>query len=238
MNQDSHDEIIIFAILIIPVTWFALLITPYLDKGLFEMMNQLNSILEHPFSITWSQNSLRSISIILIAYGLGVGIYFSSRKNHRRNIEYGSAKWGNAHQVTKKYQHSHFQENKILSQNIRIGLDGKKHRRNLNSLIVGGSGAGKTRFFALPNLMQCNTSFVCLDPKGEILRTVGHLLEKQGYVIKIIDLINMELSHCYNPFVYIHNDNDVLKLINNLIRNTTPKGSTNNDPFWESVTCS
>lgn len=114
-----------------------------------------------------------------------------------------------------------------------IRLDGKKHRRNLNSLIIGGSGAGKTRFYGKPNIMQCNTSFVVLDPKGEILRDTGYLLEKEGYVIKVVDLINMSKSHCYNPFHYIQDDKDVLKLITNLIRNTTPKGSQTNDPFWE-----
>ena len=123
--------------------------------------------------------------------------------------------------------------NKILSQNVRIGLDGRRHRRNLNTLVIGGSGAGKTRFFGKPNLMQCNTSFVILDPKGEQLRDVGNLLEKEGYVIKVVDLINMNRSHCYNPFRYIKDDKDVLKLITNLIRNTTPKGSQTNDPFWE-----
>ena len=126
-----------------------------------------------------------------------------------------------------------FTSNKILSQNVRIGLDGKKHRRNLNTIIIGGSGAGKTRFYGKPNIMQCNTSFVVLDPKGEILRDVGHLLEREGYVIKVIDLINMSKSHCYNPFEYIQDDKDVLKLITNLIRNTTPKGSQSTDPFWE-----
>lgn len=154
-------------------------------------------------------------------------------KNYRRKEEYGSAKWASTFQVNKKYANKKFLENKLFSRNFRLGLDGKKHRRNLNSLIIGGSGAGKTRFYGKPNIMQCNTSFVVLDPKGEILRDTGYLLEKEGYVIKVVDLINMAKSHCYNPFHYIQDDKDVLKLITNLIRNTTPKGSQTNDPFWE-----
>ena len=178
-------------------------------------------------------NLLLNLQLFLLIYLLGVGIYLSSLRNYRKKEEYGSAKWGNTKQVNKKYADPKYFENKLLSQNVRIGLDGKKHRRNLNTIIIGGSGAGKTRFYGKPNIMQCNTSFVTLDPKGEILRDTGYLLEKEGYVIKVMDLINMNKSHCYNPFEYIHDDKDVLKLITNLIRNTTPKGSQTNDPFWE-----
>ena len=116
---------------------------------------------------------------------------------------------------------------------MKIGLDGRKHRRNLNVLVVGGSGAGKTRFYAKPNILQANTSFVALDPKGELLRDTGKLLESKGYEIRVLDLINPGLSHCYNPFAYLRDEKDVLKLVTNLIRNTTPKGASNNDPFWE-----
>ena len=135
--------------------------------------------------------------------------------------------------VCKKNANKNYFENKILSQNVRMGLDGKKLRRNLNTIVIGGSGAGKTRIYAKPNILQCNTSYVVLDPKGEIIRSVGHLLEAKGYVIKVIDLIEMSKSLGYNPFHYIQNDKDILKLITNLIRNTNPKGSNTNDPFWE-----
>ena len=196
-------------------------------------MDDISNAFDNPFSITWCSDSLRTVAIFLLIYLLGVGIYLSSLRNYRKKEEYGSAKWGNTKQVNKKYADPKYFENKLLSQNVRIGLDGKKHRRNLNTIIIGGSGAGKTRFYGKPNIMQCNTSFVTLDPKGEILRDTGYLLEKEGYVIKVMDLINMNKSHCYNPFEYIHDDKDVLKLITNLIRNTTPKGSQTNDPFWE-----
>lgn len=234
MKKDNHiEEIIFLGILIIPVIWIALLIAPFIHKGLFNAMDDISNAFDNPFSITWCSDSLRTVAIFLLIYLLGVGIYLSSLRNYRKKEEYGSAKWGNTKQVNKKYADPKYFENKLLSQNVRIGLDGKKHRRNLNTIIIGGSGAGKTRFYGKPNIMQCNTSFVTLDPKGEILRDTGYLLEKEGYVIKVMDLINMNKSHCYNPFEYIHDDKDVLKLITNLIRNTTPKGSQTNDPFWE-----
>lgn len=171
--------------------------------------------------------------IFILIYAIGVMVYLSTMKNYRRTVEYGSAKWANALNINRKYANKNYLENKLLSQNVRIGLNGKIHRRNLNTIVIGGSGAGKTRFYCKPNIMQCNTSFVVLDPKGEILRSEGYMLEKEGYVIKVIDLIDMPKSHGYNPFHYIQSDKDILKLITNLIRNTTPKGSQSMDPFWE-----
>lgn len=233
MRNDNKDVLIILGIFTIPVVWLALLIAPYINNGLIEALPYLTKAINEPFHITLYKNTLKTIFIFLLIYGIGVGIYFSTLRNYRRQEEYGSAKWGSASKINKKYADKTYSENKILSQNVRIGLDGKKHRRNLNTLVIGGSGAGKTRFYAKPNILQCNTSFVCLDPKGELLRDTGNLLEKEGYVIRVIDLIDMSKSHGYNPFAYIQDDKDVLKLITNLIRNTTPKGAQSNDPFWE-----
>ncbi len=233
MRNDNKDVLIILGIFTIPVVWLALLIAPYINNGLIEALPYLTKAINDPFHITLCKNTLKTIFIFLLIYGIGIGIYFSTLRNYRRQEEYGSAKWGSASKVNKKYADKTYSENKILSQNVRIGLDGKKHRRNLNTLVIGGSGAGKTRFYGKPNIMQCNTSFVILDPKGEILRDTGNLLEKEGYVIRVIDLIDMSKSHGYNPFAYIQDDKDVLKLITNLIRNTTPKGAQSNDPFWE-----
>ena len=233
MRNDNKDVLIILGIFTIPVVWLALLIAPYINNGLIEALPYLTKAINEPFHITLCKNTLKTIFIFLLIYGIGIGIYFSTLRNYRRQEEYGSAKWGSASKVNKKYADKTYSENKILSQNVRIGLDGKKHRRNLNTLVIGGSGAGKTRFYAKPNILQCNTSFVCLDPKGELLRDTGNLLEKDGYVIRVIDLIDMSKSHGYNPFAYIQDDKDVLKLITNLIRNTTPKGAQSNDPFWE-----
>ena len=233
MRDAKKDEYVFLGLLLIPTIWVALLIAPYMDKGLINAIPYLNVALNHPFQIQWTDSTLKTIGIFLIIYVLGVGIYLSSSKNYRRTEEYGSAKWANPNTVCKKYANKDYFANKVFSQNVRMGLDGKKHRRNLNTVVIGGSGAGKTRFYAKPNIMQCNTSFVVLDPKGEIIRSVGHLLEENGYVIKVIDLIDMSKSLGYNPFHYIQSDKDVLKLITNLIRNTTPKGSSTNDPFWE-----
>ena len=219
--------------MLIPAIWIALLIAPYMDEGLIYAIPYLSEALNHPFAIQWTDSTLKTIGIFLVIYVLGVGMYLSSAKNYRRTEEYGSAKWANPITVCKKYANKDYFSNKVFSQNVRMGLDGKKHRRNLNTVVIGGSGAGKTRFYAKPNIMQCNTSFAVLDPKGEIIRSVGHLLEENGYVIKVIDLIDMSKSLGYNPFHYIQSDKDVLKLITNLIRNTTPKGSSTNDPFWE-----
>lgn len=230
----KQEEYILIGIALIPIIWLSLLIAPYLtEQGLLNVIVHANDIFDKPFSIVWTDKSLSCICVALLIYLFCIALVVSNRKNYRRNEEHGSAKWGDVSKVNKKYIATPINENKILTQNVGIGLDGRVHRRNVNVLVVGGSGAGKTRFYAKPNIMQCNTSYVILDPKGENLRSTGKLLEQQGYVIKVIDLINMYKSHCYNPFEYIQNDNDILKLITNLIRNTTPKGSQTMDPFWE-----
>ena len=220
---------------IIPVVWLALLTAPYVSGSIVEIIGNLSVAIENPFSITVCGDSVRTVLIFLLAYGMGIGVYFSTRRNYRKGEEHGSAKWGNAGTLNKKYRDKDASENKLLTQSVRIGLDGKKHRRNLNILVVGGSGAGKTRFFCKPNVMQCNTSMVILDPKGEIVRDTGGLLEKKGYEVRVLDLINMHKSHCYNPFVYLRNGNDVQRLVTNLFKATTPKGSQSQDPFWDTA---
>ena len=176
--------------------------------------------------------------VCTLLYAAGIGIFYSSQKNYRRGEEHGSARWGDARQICKKYSKKPYSQNILLTQNFRISLDTHKHRRCLNILVVGGSGAGKSRGFALPNIMQCCCSMVITDPKAELLRKTGGLLEKKGYEVRVFDLINPDTSFCYNPFEYVHDDKDVLRLISNLIQNTTPKGSQSSDPFWESATCS
>jgi type IV secretion system protein VirD4 len=237
MNRDNDRQsaIILSVIGIIPVVWLALLIAPSVKGGLPEILPNLLLVFNNPFHIEFCEDSLKTVLILLLAYGMGIGIYFSTQRNYRRREEHGSAKWGNAKTVDKKYRQNPHTENKLMTQNVRIGLNAKKHRRNLNTLVCGGSGAGKTRFYCKPNLMQCNTSFVILDPKGEILRDTGALLESEGYEVRVLDLISMHKSHCYNPFVYLQNDNDVQKLVTNLFKSTTPKGSQSNDPFWDTA---
>ena len=235
MKRDNDLESLLIATLIgiVPVIWLALLFAPYVNGGLPNIIENLGVILEDPYHIEFCKDSVKTVLILLMCYLLAIGIYFLSQRNYRRREEHGSAKWGNKKMIDKKYKQSPKFNNKLMTQNVCIGLNAKKHRRNLNTLVCGGSGAGKTRFFCKPNLMQCNTSFVILDPKGEILRDTGNLLKEKGYEIKVLDLITMEKSYCYNPFVYLNNDNDVQKLVTNLFKSTTPKGSQTNDPFWD-----
>ena len=220
---------------ILPVMWLGLLLAPAAHGGLPEIVARFPAVMNDPFHIELCGDSLKTVLVLLCAYGLAVGVILSSRRNYRRGEEHGSAKWGSARTVNRKYRAAEPEDNKIFTQNVRMGLDGRKHRRNLNTVVVGGSGAGKTRFYAKPNLCQANTSFTVLDPKGELLRSTGHLLRQKGYAVRVLDLLNMEKSHCYNPFVYLRDDNDVQRLVTNLFKSTTPKGSQSNDPFWDTA---
>ena len=235
MRQDkfSKAHLILYACGIIPVVWLALLLAPYMGGGLVGLVRYGGAALDHPFHIVWCEDSLKTVLIFLLCYGLGIGVYLSTDRNYRRREEHGSARWGDPKGINRKYADKELTANKILTQNVAIGLDGRRHRRNLNVLVVGGSGAGKTRFYAKPNIMNANTSLIVLDCKGEILRDTGGLLEASGYNIKVLDLINMEKSHCYNPFDYLRNDNDIQRLVTNLFKNTTPKGAQSQDPFWD-----
>lgn len=233
MRDAKNDEYLFLGLLIIPTIWFAVLIAPYMDQGLIHALPYLSEALNHPFQFQWCDNSLKTIGIFLVIYVLGIGIYLSNEKNYRQKEEYGSARWGYIRSLAKKHSNKDFFENKLFTQKTRMDIHGKIKNVNLHTVVIGGSGAGKTRYYAKPNIMQCNTSYVVLDPKGEIIKSVGYMLEDEGYEIKVIDLIDMSKSLGYNPFHYIQSDKDVLKLITNLIRNTTPKGSSTNDPFWE-----
>ncbi len=230
----SRTNLIIYSLGIIPVVWLGLLVAPAVTKGgIMELIKNLGTVFNNPFDITLCEGSLKTVLIFVVAYILAIGVYVSTARNYRRREEHGSAKWGEAATINNKYSNKDKTENKILTKNTRIGLDGRKHRRNLNVLVCGGSGSGKTRFYAKPNILNANTSFITLDCKGEILRDTGKLLEQKGYKIKVLDLINMEKSHCYNPFAYLRNDNDIQRLVTNLFKNTTPKGSQSQDPFWD-----
>lgn len=232
-DRNKIFETILFLIGGVIISWFALLTAPNIDDGLIGIINNLSNNLNNPFKIEFCENSVKTVLIFLLIYIFSIGVYMASKRNYRRGKEYGSAIWGNAIEINKKYMQFPKSQNKILTKNVMLGLNARKHRRNLNVLVVGGSGAGKTRFYAKPNIMQCNSSHVVLDPKGEILRDTGYLLEKEGYKIKVLDLVNTEKSHSYNPFAYIKNDNDIQKLVGNLFKSTTPKGSQSQDPFWD-----
>ena len=224
MKQDNRIYIILSIIGIIAVIWLALLIAPLTSGGLATIINQLPKKLQNPFNIEICENSIKTVLIFLLSYLIGIGAYFSTRKNYKKGKEHGSAKWGNIKEINKKYKQMPESENRILTQDVRLGLNAKKHRRNLNTLVIGGSGAGKTLFYAKPNLLQAsNNSYIILDPKAEILRDTGFMLEQNGFEVRVLDLINMNLSFGYNPFAYLETDNDIQKLVTNLFKSTTPK---------------
>lgn len=235
MRQGKRASLILCLFGVLPVVWLGLAIAPAASGGLPAMISRFTEVMNRPAHIELCEDSLKTVLILLLIYGLGIGVYLSSRRNYRRGEEHGSAKWGDARAVNKKYQAKEPEKNKVLTQHVQIGLDGRKHRRNLNTMVVGGSGAGKTRFYAKPNLCQANTSFVILDPKGELARDTGYLLEQKGYEVRVLDLLDMSRSHCYNPFVYLRDDNDVQRLVTNLFKSTTPKGSQSQDPFWDTA---
>ena len=240
MKQDKYSRtyLLIYALGLIPVIWVAILIAPYMDGGIPGLIANMDQAFANPFGFQWCADTPRTIVILCLIYVVAIGIFLSDDKNYRRREEYGSAKWGFPSRINAKYATRKNEDpflNKILTQNVAISFMVRRHRRNLNILVIGGSGAGKTRFFALPNILNGNCSFIILDPKGEILRTVGHVLESMGYEIKVLDLLHMERSHCYNPFDYLRNVDDIQRLVSNIFASSTPKGAQSQDPFWDNA---
>ena len=218
------------------VFWLAAIAAYAYEDGmnLFQWMGRFSQVLERPFAIGWTSYTLKYMLVGLLLYGCGIALYYSSRENRRPGEEYGSAKWGNPKELNRKYMdHRHKDANIILTQLVRLGMDGYITQRNMNVLVVGGSGSGKTRFFCKPNIYSANCSYLVTDPKGELLRAAGALLAAQGYEVRVFNLIDPSQSDGYNPFSYIHSEKDVLTLIDNLIKNTTPRNASSNDPFWE-----
>ena len=213
----------------IPVIWLALLLAQSLGGGLPELLRNLTSALEQPTNIIWTDKSLPTILICLAAYGMAVLLYRTNQGRTRDGEEHGSAAWATPASVNAQFA----QKDSIpLTQHVRLGLDTHKHRRSLNVLVIGGSGAAKTRSFVLPNILTANTNYVITDPKSEVLLATGGYLKEQGYDVRVLNLVNLEQSDGYNPFRYLRDEKDVLKLVNNLIQSTTPKGSHESDPFW------
>ena len=219
----------------LPIIWWAALLTAGAwepGTNLFSLLEKLSVALQTPFFIHWTEHSVQCLFLFTLGYGITALTVASSRKNTRRGAEHGSAKWGDVFQTARKYRDKRPAQNLILTQHFRMGLDGRKHKRNLNVLVVGGSGAGKSRSYAIPNVLNANCSMVITDPKSEILRKTGGFLESKGFEVRVFDLLNPEASFCYNPLAYVRDDKDVLRLIETLIQNTTPPGSQSSDPFW------
>ena len=225
----------VWAALVIPIVWLAVLMAGCYTPGMtiFDLVAQFTEVTKMPFALRWTPHTAKFIGIFLLLYGGAILFYYTGQKNTRPGEEHGSASWGSVWELDKKYRDKDAGKNVILTQHLQMSMNGKLHRRNLLQIIVGGSGSGKTRFLAKPNLMLANASFIVTDPKGEMLRAVGNLFLEEGYVLRVFDLIDPSKSDCYNPFCYIRKDADVFKLIDNFIKNTTPKGAKANDPFWE-----
>ena len=218
------------------VLWLAAIAAYAYEDGmnLFQWMGRFSQVLERPFAIGWTPYTLKCMLGSLLLYGCGIALYYSNRENRRPGEEYGSAKWGDPRALCRKYMdHQHKEANIILTQRVRLGMDGYVTQRNMNVLVIGGSGSGKTRYFCKPGLYSANCSYLITDPKGELLRSSGGLLLSLGYEVRVFNLIDPEQSDCYNPFVYVREEKDVLSLIDNLIKNTTPRNASSNDPFWE-----
>ena len=232
--EREKANVIIIAVGSLPIIWLGIVLAPVYNTGLLEIILVLTNAIYHPLDLSWTRDTLRCVLFLLLIYGLVWGMYFSSKGNYRRKEEYGSAKWGSVHHVNRKYADKSYFDNHLLTANVSMGLDGKVHKRNLNTVVCGGSGAGKTRGYCLPNAMSCNSSMIIIDSKGEITRFTGALLEREGYVVKVLDLIDMSRSHCYNPFAYIKDDNDVQRMVTNLFKSTSPnKNAQSQDPFWD-----
>lgn len=235
MKQQNNSGPLPWLLLAVPVLWAGAALASGYREGMtiFDLMGRFSIILERPFDIRWTPYTLKFMVVALVLYAFAITLYFSSRQNKRPGEEHGSAHWGNVHTLNLKYRDKDPHNNVILTQNLRMSLNGRKHLRNLLQIVVGGSGSGKTRYVVKPNLYEANASYIATDPKGELARSAVPLLLQEGYTIRIIDLVDPEHSDCYNPFHYIRSDADVLKLIANFIRNTTPKNAHSNDPFWE-----
>ena len=225
----KSNDTLFYLIGIIPVVWLALLLAQSLGGGLPELLRNLTAALEQPTNIIWTDKSPPTILICLAAYGMAVLLYRTNQGRTRDGEEHGSAAWATPASVNAQFA----QKDSIpLTQHIRLGLDTHKHRSSLNVLVIGGSGAAKTRSFVLPNILTANTNYVITDPKSEVLLATGGYLKEQGYDVRVLNLVNLEQSDGYNPFRYLRDEKDVLKLVNNLIQSTTPKGSHESDPFW------
>lgn len=233
MKKSFRDSAPVWALFSIPIIYFALAAATVYEPGM-SLLRLLPAVTELGLGqVRWTEYSMRAILLSLSAYVGGIALYWSSRQNLRPGEEHGSARWGSVRELDRKYRDRDEEMNVILTKHLRMSLDGRKHRRNLLQIVVGGSGSGKTRYVVKPNLMLANASFIVTDPKGEIVRAVAPLLLQKGYVVKVFDLIDPAHSDSYNPFRYIRKDSDVFRLISNLIQNTTPKNSSQNDPFWE-----
>lgn len=228
-RRNRSDGWFLWLVLYLPVVWAALLVAQSLGGGLAGLLEGLADALKQPFLINWTAASLPAIGVFTLAYAAAVLVYLDGQSHTREGAEHGSAAWGSACQVNAMFDQ---RQHKPLTRHVSLGLDTHRHRRSLNVLVIGGSGAAKTRSYVIPNILEANTNYVITDPKMEVLPATGSYLREQGYDIRVLNLVDMAQSDGYNPFRYIRDEKDALRLVNNLIQATTPKGSHESDPFW------
>ena len=230
-KQSRTGDILLCVFLYVPVAWLALVLAEcFGEGGLPALIQNMTAALNNPLSISWTENSPVALLFATGIYILCMGLYFTDRAKRRDGEEHGSAIWGSPKQVNAMFAQN---QSKPLTRHVRLGLDAHKHQRNLNVLVIGGSGAAKTRGYVKPNILEANTNYVITDPKMEVLTATGGYLKSQGYDIRVLNLVNFEQSDGYNPFVYLRDDKDVLRLVNTLMQATNPKGSHSSDPFWD-----
>ena len=180
--------------------------------NLVDLLEKLSASMNSPFSVHWTKYSARCLLFFTLGYAVVALAATANRKHYRRGSEHGSARWGNVCRIAKRYRDKkNPKQNLILTQHFQMGMDGHKHKRNTNVLVV-------------------------CDPKSEILRKTGGALKSNGYEVRVFDLLTPDASFCYNPLAYVRDDKDVLRLIETLIQSTTPPGAQSSDPFWTSAT--
>lgn len=216
------------------VLWLAVLIAPYAEGGLPGILLNMNEITAHPFRLEFCADTGKAVGIFLGGYVLVLLYIFGSQKNFRHGEEHGSAKWENVYLLNHRlHDKEHPDENRILSRHLSITTDQRKLNKNLFTLVIGGSGSRKTRAYVKPNLLQCNSSYIIMDPKGELLRDIGNVFKAEGYKIRVFDLIDMLSSFRYNPFIYFKRESDIQGFITNLFANTEDKTKHGGDAFWD-----
>lgn len=216
------------------VLWLAVLIAPYAEGGLPGILLNMNEITAHPFRLEFCADTGKAVGIFLGGYVLVLLYIFGSQKNFRHGEEHGSAKWENVYLLNHRlHDKEHPDENRILSRHLSITTDQRKLDKNLFTLVIGGSGSRKTRAYVKPNLLQCNSSYIIMDPKGELLRDIGNVFKAEGYKIRVFDLIDMLSSFRYNPFIYFKRESDIQGFITNLFANTEDKTKHGGDAFWD-----
>lgn len=224
-----------YGLLLIPLLFAAAALAQATEQaqGLAEITVVLSSILNNPMALKWCASTPKFLLAVLVLYPLAVYCYMLDQADRHPGAEHGTAKWGSAHRLNIKYRNTKApKENYILAENVRFSTDSHAHKHNLNIIVIGGSGSGKTRFYVKPNALQLIGSYLFLDPKGELTRTLGRIMETKGISVTVLDLVHFQ-GH-YNPMAYLETDEDAIKLAFAIVNNTKPKDApSSGDKFWD-----